>query len=278
MSSDNVHTANDSKRLFSFPKPATWRFMPLFEKISYYKTQLDERFAPYVDKLEVKRLVSIACPKVRTARVIRILKDSHDISEADICADHILKASHGSGWNVLLSEAPSIPKLQTILNGWSVQYVGSGEKQYNHIQPRFFIEEIIDDVYTGKSGQSRVFMIRCIHGKPVSVGVRKGNGSTVQNTYTPAFVPVGSPEFPMEKPAQWETMMTYASVLSMPFEFVRVDFYIGRDGDHDGEIYFSEFTFTPAGGNRVFSMAMEHALGRLWTTAGGRLATAGLLQ
>ena len=246
---------------FSFPKPSRWNSMPLFTKISYYKNQLDKRFAPYVDKLEAKRIISEVCPRVQTARVVRVLKDSNDISEADLCADHILKATHGSGWNMILSKAPPIPKFQTLLSSWSVPYTGSGEKHYSYIPPRFFIEEIIDDAYTGKSGQARVFMIRCIHGKPVSVGVRKGNGSTIQNTYTPAFVQVETPKFVLEKPAQWESMMTYASVLSAPFEFVRVDFYIGGDG----EIYFSEFTFTPSGGNRVFSMDMERELGRLWT-------------
>lgn len=250
-----------SLRPFVFPKPPTWTYMPLFEKISYYKTQLDNKYAPYVDKLEAKRLVGAMCPKVRTARVVRVLKDSNDISEADICGDHMLKASHGCGWNVLLSQSPSIPTLQTILAGWSVPYVGTGEKQYDHISPRFFIEEIIDDAYTGKSGQARVFMFRCIHGRPVSVGVREGNGSTVQNTYTTEFEPMGRrPTFVLEKPPQWDAMIEYASVLSKPFEFVRVDFYIGRDG----EVYFSEFTFTPAGGNPVFPMAIECALGRLW--------------
>jgi hypothetical protein len=251
--------------MFSFPKPPTWNSMALFQKISYYKTQLDHRYAPYVDKLEAKRLVNNMCPKVRTARVIRILKDYNDICEADICPDHMLKATHGSGWNILLSNAPLIPKLQTILASWSVPYVGSGEKQYAHIPPRFFIEEIIDDAYTGKSGKARVFMVRCIRGQPVSVGVRQGNGSISQNTYTTDFVPQERLRFELEKPAQWDAMMEYAAVLSKPFEFVRIDFYIGLDGDHDSEVYFSEFTFTPAGGNRVFPMDMEHALGRLWT-------------
>jgi hypothetical protein len=176
------------------------------------------------------------------------------------CPDHILKATHGCGWNILLGQAPPIPKLQTILADWSLPYVGSGEKQYAYIPSRFFIEEIIDDAYTGKSGQARVFMVRCIHRKPVSVGVRQGNGSTVQNTYTPTFVQVGRLNFALEKPPQWDAMMEYASVLSKPFEFVRVDFYIGRDD----EIYFSEFTFTPAGATVCF-----HLLWRwLWDVFG----------
>jgi hypothetical protein len=246
--------------MFSFNKPSGWETMPLYMKISYYKTQLDHRYAVYVDKLEAKRIVNKLCPEVKTARVIRILKDSNDISDNDLCANHILKATHGSGWNVVLSQAPSIPKLKSMLSNWSVPYVGTGEKQYSHIIPRFFIEEIIDDAYTGKSGQAHVFMIRCIHGKPVSVGIRKAGARIIQNSYTLAFTPIGDTKFEIEKPAQWDAILSYASVLSKPFEFVRIDFYIGRDGS----LYFSEFTFTPSGGRRLYPMEMELELGRLW--------------
>jgi hypothetical protein len=38
----------------NFPKPQTWRYMPLYEKIGVYAQHLDERLAPYIDKLEVK--------------------------------------------------------------------------------------------------------------------------------------------------------------------------------------------------------------------------------
>ncbi len=94
------------KSMFSFPKPPTWNSLALFQKIAYYKTQLNHRYAAYVDKLEAKRPVSMMCPKVRTERVIRILKDSNDISDPDICPEHMLKATHGSGWNILLANAP----------------------------------------------------------------------------------------------------------------------------------------------------------------------------
>ena len=37
------------------------------------------------------------------------------------------------------------------------------ENQYKFLNPSFFIEEKIDDFYSGKSGEAVVFMIRCIY-------------------------------------------------------------------------------------------------------------------
>ena len=56
-------------------------------------------------------------------------------------------------------------------------------------------------------------------------------------------------------------MKKYAEILSKPFEFVRIDFFIDRKND----IYFSEFTFTPLGGKKYYSDEIELKLGKLWT-------------
>ena len=246
--------------MFRFQKPEAWSSMPMFEKIGYYKTILGPEYAPYVDKLSAKEKVREACAEVRVARLVRILASPDDIHTSDLNPRHLLKATHGCGWNIRLYPELNLDTLRTQLAEWNVPYSGV-ERQYTHIVPRFFIEEIIDDAYTGVSGTARVFMVRCIHGKPTSVGVREAHGgSTVQHIYTTQFELLGIQKFPLEKPAQWDTILEYAARLSAPFEFVRIDFYIGDDG----HVYFSEYTFTPAGGNRVFSMKLEHQYGRQW--------------
>ncbi|MEX0634078.1 hypothetical protein M8494_27405 [Serratia ureilytica] len=45
------------------------------------------------------------------------------------------------------------------------------------------------------------------------------------------------------KPEGYDELFEYASRLSAPFEFVRVDFYISK-----GQIIFGELTFTPPPG------------------------------
>ena len=55
-------------------------------------------------------------------------------------------------------------------------------------------------------------------------------------------------------------MIELSKLLSMPFEFVRIDFYISADSD----IYFSEFTFTPSAGYQLYSDQIEEKFGALW--------------
>lgn len=259
--SRKMSTVAVTETSYTFPKPVAWPYMPLFEKIQYYKTILDAKYVPFVDKLEAKQQVAALCPEVQTAAVVKVLEAPMDLVASDLLQSQpcLLKATHGCGWNHILSPADDLHTLQTMLAGWQKPYSGD-EKQYTYLKPRFFIETIVDDVYTGKSGKARVFMIRCIHGKPVSVGVRAGNDSVVQNSYNTDFTLVEPARFAMEKPVQWEAMLYYATKLSASFEFVRIDFYLATCGN----VYFSEFTFTPAGGHRVFSLKREMELGRLW--------------
>ena len=53
---------------------------------------------------------------------------------------------------------------------------------------------------------------------------------------------------------------TISKILSKEFEFVRVDFYL----DKNDNIYFSEFTFTPAAGEQVFPTELEIELSKKW--------------
>jgi hypothetical protein len=55
-------------------------------------------------------------------------------------------------------------------------------------------------------------------------------------------------------------IMDMCKTLSKPFEYVRVDLYMGTDG-----IYFSEYTFTPHGGKQRLSDTVEITYGKLWT-------------
>jgi hypothetical protein len=246
--------------MFCIKKPTNWNSLPLFKKIQYYQSVLTADYAPYVDKLVAKELAVKLCPEIRTARVVRVLAGPADIQKTDENPLHLLKASHGSGWIHYLAPPLNIATLQRKLHSWMKPY-SLVEKQYSFIKPRFFIEEILNDAYTGLSGHARVFMVRCINGVPISVRVRKEEGRRrFHNSYTPAFALLDPAEFPFEKPTQWDSLLRCATQLSVPFEFVRIDLYIGADG----HIYLSEFTFTPARGEPIFSPKVEEEQGRLW--------------
>ena len=242
---------------FSFSKPSTWSDMPFYSKITYYKNTLDRRFAPYVDKIEAKKLVKRELAEdIHIPKIVRMLKNPNDFNKSDINPKHIVKAAHGSGWNINMTEETTVQEVIQSLNKWNIKYDWLDEKQYSYIKPRFFIEKKVDGP---SGGHALVYMFRCIHGKPVTIGV-KCVKQKVQNSYDLDWNPIMPVKLlGVEKPKHLDKMLILATKLSQPFEFVRIDFYYV-----DEKIYFSEYTFTPAGGKQVFPLELEMQYGKLW--------------
>ena len=244
-------------------KPDNWTDLPFCRKIRLYSTQMTKRHSNYVDKINAKQLAKERFPEIEVAEIIRILANHEDIHLSDINTNHILKSAHGCGWNhAFTSEPPSQTELDIIkskLVSWNKKYTsGSNEPQYAHIEPRFYIEEKVEDRILGKTSEAIVHMVRCINGEPVSIGVsheRKMNHYDINWNYI--SLPTVTIEIP--KPANLEKLIHCARELSKPFEFVRMDFYLSSD-----KIYLSEYTFTPAGGNHVLPTHLEYSLGALW--------------
>ena len=244
---------------FIFHKPENWKSLPMFKKIKIYGDNLTEDFAKYVDKLQAKEIVKYICGNsIQTPKVIKIV-DFSNITNEDLNINHIIKSSHASGWNINIDSSTNIEEIRPKLKAWNTKYNTVSQKQYSFLQPNFFIEEKINDNILGHTGNALVYMIRCINGKPISIGVKY---KKIQNSYDIEWNLTQNPKIPFEipKPKNISLMLKLASLLSNNFEFVRIDFYIGKNNI----IYFSEFTFTPAGGNQVYDMDTELYQGSLW--------------
>ena len=239
---------------FFIEKPEHWAKLPLFLKIVHYSRQLTASYEPYIDKIKAKEVVAQVCgDMIKIAKIVRILEGPEDFTEADISEHHMLKATHGSGWNINMNKTTQVEEVLTALKSWNCIYRNGKESQYKYLTPRFFIEEKID----GTQGTPPVYMFRCIHGSPLTIGVKHND---VQNSYTMDWQIIGENNLPdLEKPAVLCRMIDAAKRLSEPFEFVRIDFYL-----IENTIYFSEYTFTPAGGAQIFSSDLEFKLGQLW--------------
>jgi hypothetical protein len=245
-------------------RPGDWNTLPIYKKIQIYGKNLNEDYAKYVNKLEAKKIVKEICGEdIEIPRVIKIINNIQDgISCQDLNINHIIKSAHGSGWNINISENTKIEDVIKRLNSWNMKFNPLNEKQYSYINPTFFIEEKINDSVIGITGDALVYMIRCIHGNPISISVKY---KKTQNSYdfdwnlkTPTTqTPIG---IIIPKPRKLDLMLKLAKKLSKPFEFVRIDFYIGEND----LIYFSEFTFTPAAGYQVFDLETEMYQGSLW--------------
>lgn len=247
----------------SFSKCAEWGSLPLYKKIKYYKTQLTAHYAVFVDKITAKNVVkSVFKDEINVTPIIRILSGPDDITEADLNVNHIIKAAHGCGWNIDITDTTTLDSVKLLLNKWNCVYSPrEPETQYKFVKPRFFIEEKIDDRIVGKTGQAGVYMVRCIHGKPVTIGVKYGDR---QNSYDISWNLINhkqsATELVIAKPKNLDKMLNISRKLSAPFEFVRMDFFI----DFNEDIYFSEYTFTPAGGHQIFTDEQEREFGLLW--------------
>jgi hypothetical protein len=169
-----------------FNKPEGWESLPLYEKIKIYGKNLTSQYAQYVDKLEAKQTVkSMLGNDIEVARVVRILDNWNSLQEADLNPLHIIKSSHASGWNINITENTNLICAMYKLKLWNRQYKPDLEIQYRYLNPRFFIEEKINDPIFGFTGNILVYMFRYVnYGELLSIGVgHNENGSQKTNHY-----------------------------------------------------------------------------------------------
>jgi hypothetical protein len=106
-------------------------------------------------------------------------------------------------------------------------------------------------------------MVRCINGAPISIGIKIGDYQNNYDLEWREYSNTAKYKIPLtiDKPHDLDKILEYAAKLSAPFEFVRIDFYLSPD-----KIYFSEYTFTPAGGHAAFpgNINLERELGDKW--------------
>jgi hypothetical protein len=247
---------------FIVSKPANWMQLAMYQKIKYYSEHLNEHYAKYVDKIQAKQIIKEICgDEIKTANILHILKHPNDITKDRLIDRTIIKSAHGSGWNIIIPRADNadIHTIHHQLNKWNRIYSIS-EKQYSFLKPTFFIEETIDDKYYGKDGNAVVYLVRCIRGKAIAISVNLKHVHKMCN-YDMNWEIFYRNEVPhIAKPVHLDKIIKYAELLSTPFEFVRVDFYVDKNDD----IYFSEFTFTPKAGNMCYTHEIEKKMGDLW--------------
>jgi len=251
--------------MVSFRKPEKWKYFSFSQKIGYYMTVMDKKYSYYVDKLMAKKIVKdILKDEIEIPETICILEDYNDLQESDINPNYIIKASHGSSWNIILEENMryDIKQLRLRLSSWNCLYDNEIEKQYLYIKPKFYIEKKVKCKYEGNNGKAIVFSLFCIHNKVFYIQVidkYRDKTNHYDLNWNLLDIPL-SGKFKMNKPEQLNRMIYLAEKLSISFEFVRIDFYISEDN----KIYFSEFTFTPCMGASVYDI-YEYEFSKLWT-------------
>jgi hypothetical protein len=182
-----------------------------------------------------------------------------NISEIDISKmpnSFVLKATHGSGWNIICKDKNQINWENEFekINDWlntNYYYLGR-EWAYKNIKPRLIFERYLIDE-NGEPPKDYKFF--CFNGQPKVVQVdlerfkeHKRNMYNMNWELLEFEYSYKSSKEIIEKPYNFNSMIEIAKVLSEDFPFVRVDLY-----NIDGEIYFGELTFYPENGQGKFA-------------------------
>ncbi len=135
--------------MYNIIKPIGWEKLAFYEKIRYYGTILTKEYSDYVDKLKAKYIVKEICgEEIEIPKVIKILKNNKDITNLDINENYIIKGAHGSKFNINIKNNTSLREILILLNKYNIKYnPHKNESQYQYIEPKFFIEEKVDDYF-----------------------------------------------------------------------------------------------------------------------------------
>ncbi|RAP50773.1 MAG: glycosyl transferase [Methanosphaera sp. rholeuAM270] len=220
----------------------------------YDSTPLKGKLA---DKFTVREWVADKLGRDISIPCLGDWKRVEDIDYDSLPDKFVLKATHGSKWNVIVEDksALDIEETNKKLAEWLTRRTamsGGFEMHYEFCEPRIIAEQYMAD----DSGGLRDYKFVAINGEVQFVLAIEGRfhdefrcvyyTDWTKTPFTYGAKVDQSQDF--AKPESFDEMLGYAKILSEGFPFVRVDFY-----EIDGKPYFGEMTFTPANGLAGFS-------------------------
>lgn len=222
------------------------------EKIQWIKINGKlNKYGELVCKYKVREYVTNKIGDKYLIKLLGVYDNVDEINFEELPKKFVLKASHGSGYNIIVKDKSKIDiqKTKETLNLWLSKnyYDTSFEAQYKNINPKIICEEYMED----DSGELRDYKIFCFDSKPMYIQVHSERSKKQKvdlydcnwkKTNIKTNLDENSEEI-LQKPKNLDEMLILAKKLSKGIPFVRVDFYIA-----DNNIYFGELTFTPANG------------------------------
>lgn len=226
------------------------------EKIQWMKFygHIDKLY-PFIDKNDVRDYVREKVGANYLIPQIGCYSKSRDIDFNSLPKRFVIKATHASGWNLVIEnkENINIQETKRKIDRWIKDsfYKLTGEINYKNIKGRVVIEEFIEDV----SGDLMDYRFFCYNGEPKFVQLDSyADTKKRRNIYNTEWnlldckCSYENILNGIEKPFNFDEMLNIAKKLSEGFNFVRVDLY-----NVNGRVYFGELTFTPQNGMGEFN-------------------------
>jgi hypothetical protein len=214
-----------------------------------------EQYAPLADKCAVYDYVRARTGSAHLNRMLGVYQQISEIPWDDLPEKFVLKATHASGWNLIVPEKARLDRqkaMQTCQQWLETSYSArSREPVYKDIPPRIICVEYLGDPDT----ELFDYKLYCFNGKVRLIHVDTQRFTGHQRTfYTPDWerlpfsytYPVRSEDVP--RPAALKAMIALAERLAGTIPFVRVDFFYIHN-----QVIFGEMTFFPDGGFGAFT-------------------------
>lgn len=236
------------------------------EKIQWLKLHSHmEHLSCLVDKYEVRKYVASRIGDKFLVPLIGVYETPQDIPFNSLPDSFVIKATHGCGWNIIVKNKTELvtndilPKLDRWLD--TNYYRQYGESPYKQLRGRIVIEELLTD----PAGDLKDYKFHCSNGEPVFVQVHGDRFDTHRlDVYDlnwiklPIWIQYNHPH-QVERPDNFDQMISICRSLSQGFPYVRVDLY-----NINGQIYFGELTFMPmAGFGPIFPRKYDFRWGKL---------------
>ena len=214
-----------------------------------------ERYSALADKLAVYDYVRATIGEQHLNRLLGAYSRASDIPWDQLPQAFVLKATHASGWNLIVRDKSLVDREQAIqtCHRWLTTKYSDRQREpvYTDISPRIICVEYLGDPDT----ELFDYKLYCFHGKVRLIHVDTQRFVHHQRTYyTPDWkrlpfaytYPVRDEDVP--RPAALAEMILLAEQLAGDMLFVRVDFYYIH-----GQVVFGEITFYPDGGFGAFT-------------------------
>lgn len=231
------------------------------EKIQWLKLFFhNPDYVRLVDKYEVKKIIAEKVGKEYVVPTYGVWEDFDDIDFDSLPDSFVLKCTHDSGGVAVIRDKKNMDiaavrkKIKKCLK--TNFYWHGREWQYKNIKPRVMAEKYLEDQST-PGAQMIDYKFFCFDGEPeflyVSQGFENPHSARVSfltlDWQKADFQRTDYKKFDKIPPAPsgLEEMKYVSRELSRGIPFVRVDLY-----QVNGQVLFSELTFTPCGGYMTF--------------------------
>ena len=246
-----------TRYFLTYGRPLNWEHPETFTaKIQWLKLHGQAlQYGKLADKAAVYEYVEAKIGSKYLNRLLGTYQRASDIPWDDLPSAFVLKATHASGWNLIVRDKSLLNRAaasQTCHRWLNTRYTDrQREPVYSNIQPRIICVEYLGDPDT----ELFDYKLYCFNGRVRLIHVDTERFTHHQRTfYTPEWqrlpfaytYPVRAEDVP--RPASLLEMISLAETLSGSIPFVRVDFYYIR-----GQIVFGEMTFYPDGGFGAFT-------------------------